>query len=209
MQDGGEPCRSRMREAIRATLLGGVVFIIPLVCVVVLVGKAFQIMKTIGTPLSRIMPVETLAGVAFVEIVTALLLFGCCLAAGLAARSQRGQILHRKLDEVLMNLLPGYAWVKGMTGDISDQDARQTFQAVLVQFDDQYQVGYMVDQINSDVVVVYLPGAPDARAGAITLVAAERLRSLDLDFGTVARLCKKLGQGAGELLGDVKFQKPA
>jgi len=46
-------------------------FLIPLVFVVVVVGKAFQIMKVVATPLGKLIPVESFAGYAVVELLTA------------------------------------------------------------------------------------------------------------------------------------------
>lgn len=194
-----------MRETIRTTFLGGVVFVVPLVCVFVLVGKAFEIMKLVGTPLSKVIPVSDVAGIPVAELMTGFLLFVCCLAAGLAAKSPVGRKLHRKLDSVLLELVPGYAWIKGMTGDISDQDARKLFQPVLVRFDDQYQIGYLADKAASRFATIYFPGAPNARSGTISIVETDRLKLLDLDFGTINKLCKKLGRGSGALFDEHTF----
>lgn len=96
--------------------------------------------------------------------------------------------------------------IRGMTGDISDQDARQTFLPVLVRFDDQYQIGYLADEIASRYATVYLPGAPNARSGSISIVETDRLEPLNLEFAVVNRLCKKLGRGSGELFDKHTFE---
>jgi hypothetical protein len=57
---------NRLRRLIRSTLIGGVLFLIPLVFAAVVVGKAFQIMRVIATPLGKLIPVEPLAGYAVV-----------------------------------------------------------------------------------------------------------------------------------------------
>ena len=44
---------------------------------------------------------------------------------GLIARSKKGRLLQSKVEEVLLNILPGYAWVKGMTGDLRDDEAEE------------------------------------------------------------------------------------
>lgn len=194
-----------MRETIRVTVLGGIVFLLPLVCVVVFMSKAFQIMKTLGTPLSKLIPVENLMGIAVVELLTGLLLFLACLLAGLVARSRPGKTLYKRLDAILLELIPGYSWIKGVTGDISDQEAQDSFTPVLIRFDDQYQLGYQVELLADDIAAVYVPGAPDARAGAVSYVTNDRIKVLDKDFGSVSRLSKKLGRGSSETLAGVRF----
>ena len=189
-----------MRETIRATLLGGVVFLVPLVCVVVFVGKAFSIMKTVGQPLANLIPVETVAGIAFIEVLTGLILFVCCLIAGLVARSPWGHTLHGKLDAVLLNVIPAYAWIKGVTADVGDNEIESDFRPVLVRFDDQYQLAFEVDRVGEELAAVYLPGAPDARAGAISYVEIDRVQPMETDFTTISRACKKLGRDSADLV---------
>ena len=189
-----------MREFIRTTLIGGILFLIPLVMVVVVFGKAFQILKIVAIPVDKLIPIESVAGFALVEVLTAVIMLLCCLMAGLVARSPWGRNVYGKIDTILLQLIPGYAWVKGVTGDISDEEAEDIFKPVLVRLDDQYQLGFEVDRTADGLVVVYIPGAPDARSGALSYVTADRIQPVDAGFKAIARTCKKLGRGSGELL---------
>ncbi len=98
-----------LARLIRTTLIGGVLFLIPLVFVVVFFGKAFQIMKVVATPLGKLIPVESFAGFAVVEILTAFIMILCCLLAGTLARSPWGRKANEKLDTILLQVIPGYA----------------------------------------------------------------------------------------------------
>lgn len=59
-----------MRQLIRTTLVGGIIFLIPLVFVVAVFGKAVQIMKSVAVPIGDLIPIESVAGVAIVPILT-------------------------------------------------------------------------------------------------------------------------------------------
>lgn len=185
-----------MRRLIGTTLIGGILFLIPLVFVVVVFGKAFQIMKVIATPLDALIETENFAGFAVVEILTVLIMIVCCLLAGMIARSPWGQKINKKLDAILLQMIPGYAWVKGMTGDIRDEDAEEALKPVLVKFDDQFQVAFEVDRATDGLVAVYLPGAPDPRSGAISYVTADRVKPVDTGFKDLVKICKNLGRGS-------------
>ena len=91
-----------LRRLTRTTLFGGVLFLIPLVFVVVFFGKAFQIMKVVATPVGKLIPVESIAGFAMVEILTAFITIVSCLLAGMLARSSWGKKVSQKLDSVLL-----------------------------------------------------------------------------------------------------------
>jgi len=75
-----------MREFIRTTLLGGLLFLIPLV-VVMVVGKAFEILKTVATPLANFIPIDSVGDFAIVQVLTTAIMLAACLLAGLIARS--------------------------------------------------------------------------------------------------------------------------
>ena len=100
----------RVRKLIGTTLIGGVIFLIPLVFIVAVLGKAIQIMKSVAVPLSKFIPVESVAGVAVVPILIGTILFLSWLLTGLFARSPWGKRLYAKVDNVLLQMIPGYAW---------------------------------------------------------------------------------------------------
>ena len=190
----------RTVEFLRLTLIGGVIFLIPLVIVVAAVGKAFQIMQVVAAPLNRLIPIESVAGFAFIDILTIVVMVLLCLIAGLAARSPWGRKMYAKLDELLLQMIPGYAWIKGVTGEISDDEAEATMKPVLARFDDLFQVGFEVDRTDDGLVVVYLPGAPDPRSGSLSYMTADRIQRIDAGFTDVSKSFKKLGRGSGAML---------
>ena len=189
-----------LQRLIRDTLIGGVLFLIPLVFVVVVFGKAFQIMKVVATPLGKLISIESFAGIAVVEILTVFIMILSCLLAGMLARCPWGKKLNEKLDVILLQMIPGYAWVKGMTGDIHDEDAEEVLKPVLVRFDDQFQLAFEVDRAADGLVAVYLPGSPDPRSGAVSYVTGDRIQSVDAGFKAVVKICKNLGRGSTAML---------
>jgi uncharacterized membrane protein len=189
-----------LQRLIRDTLIGGVLFLIPLVFVVVVFGKAFQIMKVVATPLGKLISIESFAGFAVVEILTVFIMVLCCLLAGMLARSPWGKKLNEKIDVILLQMIPGYAWVKGMTGEIHDEDAEEVLKPVLVRFDDQFQLAFEVDRAADGLVAVYLPGSPDPRSGAVSYVTGDRIQPVDAKFNAVVKVCKNLGRGSTAML---------
>jgi len=185
-----------MRKFILTTVLGGVLFLIPFVLVVVLLGKGFRIMRIVAEKVDLLLPWDTVASVPLVDVLAVLILISCCFFAGLAARSSRGRELQSRIDGLLLQVVPGYAWIKGMTGSVSDEEAAAGFKPVWVRLDDQYQVGFEVDRYESGLVAVFLPGAPDPRTGALSYVESDRVEDLDSNFNEVAKNFRRLGLGS-------------
>lgn len=97
-------------------------------------------------------------------------------------------------------MISGYAWVKGITGGIRDDDAEDLLKPVLVRFDDQTQLAFEVDRAADGLVAVYVPGAPDPRSGAVSYVTGDRVQAVNAEFKAVVKICKNLGRGSTEML---------
>ncbi len=195
----------KVSKFLRTTLIGGVLFLVPLVVAVAIIGKAFQIIKLLASPLSQLIPIETFAGFAFVNLLTVALMLLICLLAGMASRSAPAQKLYEKVDNLLLQLIPGYAWIKGAADEIGGTDAEKLFKPVLVRFDDQYQLGLETNR-NDEWAAVYLPGAPDFRSGSLSYVELERVSPVDAGLKQINRTLQKLGR-TSEVLKTAEFKR--
>jgi uncharacterized membrane protein len=198
-----------MRKFILTTVLGGVLFLIPFVLIVVLLGKGFMIMRTIAEKMDVLLPWDLVAGLPIVDVLAVLFLISCCFIAGLVARSSWARDLRNRVDDLLLQLIPGYAWIKGMTGNVSNEDAAAGFKPVWIRLDDQYQVGYEVERCEGDLVAVFLPGAPDPRTGTLSYVESDRIENLDSSFNEVTKNFRRLGMGSAAKISQSKIPTQA
>lgn len=198
-----------MRKFILTTVLGGVLFLIPFVLVVVLLGKGFMIMRTIAEKVDMLLPWDSVAGLPIVDVLAVLFLISCCFIAGLVARSSWARDLRNRVDDLLLQLVPGYAWIKGMTGSVSNEEAATGFKPVWIRLDDQYQVGFEVERCEGDLVAVFLPGAPDPRTGTLSYVESDRIEDLDSSFNEVSKNFRTLGMGSAAKISQSKIPTQA
>ncbi|MGB6376480.1 MAG: DUF502 domain-containing protein [Syntrophobacteria bacterium] len=198
-----------MRKFILTTVLGGVLFLIPFVLVVVLLGKGFMIMRTIAEKVNMFLPLDSVAGLPIVDVLAVLFLISCCFIAGLVARSSWARDLRNRIDDLLLQLVPGYAWIKGMTGSVSKEEAAAGFKPVWIRLDDQYQVGFEVERCEGDLVAVFLPGAPDPRTGTLSYVESDRIEDLDSSFNDVSKNFRRLGMGSAAKISQSKIPTQA
>ena len=186
---------------IKTTIFGGLVFLIPLVFLVGVVGKAVQMMMLVAEPVSRLFPDHVVGGIALVNL---LALFGvllACFLAGLVAQSRIGKRLFRSVDDTLMLLIPGYALLKHrIVSTIRDEEEQSLLKSVLVRFDDQYQIAFEVERVDRGLVAVFLPGAPDPWSGSIVFVEEDRVEPLEIDTHTATQALQRLGRGSAQML---------
>lgn len=181
---------------IKITIIGGIVFLVPVVVILVVVGKAFHIMQQVAQPLGRLLPVESIGGIAIANLLALIAVLLICFAAGLVARSAQARRVYQSIDNGLL-AIPGYAFIKAFADNLKmDEAAAKTLQPVLVQFDDNAQMGFEVERLNDGQVVVFLPGAPDPWSGSVAYFSASRIRALDLTVPQAVSHIRRLGRGA-------------
>jgi len=83
--------RNRRTHAIRTTIVGGLLFLIPFVVVVAVVGKTYAVMSKIAQPIADATGIDHVGFVAIIDLVTLLLTLMLCYLAGLVAVSERGR----------------------------------------------------------------------------------------------------------------------
>ena len=185
---------------VKTTALGGVIFLLPLVLVVAFVSRAHEMMKPIGQALAEAFPVGPVGGHLYADILAMLVLVLISLLAGLLAKSSLFDDFYKKLDETMLQLIPGYAWIRGVIGTMSDAEAEQILKPVLAKLDDQSVIGFEVERSSRGLVTVFLPGAPDPRSGTVAFIMADRIEPIDASFMVVAKSMKILGRGSASLL---------
>jgi uncharacterized membrane protein len=182
------------------TLIGGVVFLLPLVVVLYVLGQGLTLMTRAAQPLIALLPYQTLGGVALVSIAAFVLLVLLCFGAGMLARAALGRALSDRFETRLQTVYPRYAVIKAMSQGLHGALGQRVLEPVLVSFDDHQSIAFRVERLDDGRAVLYLPGAPDAWSGSVVLAAPERIEPLDIDSAALARSLQSLGLGTAALL---------
>ncbi|MDG1732742.1 MAG: DUF502 domain-containing protein [Thalassotalea sp.] len=184
---------------LKNTIKGGFLFLMPVIIFVMILGKAYEIMLKVAEPLGELVPIDVVGGVAVANIMADIFIVLLCFVAGLFASSRLGKKLFSILDDKLMLLIPGYAYLKSVTEGLTGaSDETNALKPVMVRFDDQLQIGYEVERTTEDLVVVFFPGAPDPRSGGIAYVNAERIEPINDNFIGVLGSLKRFGKGSSK-----------
>ncbi len=197
-----------MFKFIKTSLLGGLVFLTPIVILIFVLGKAYKIMLMVAKPLAKIVPVESIMGVAAVNIIAGLIILIICFLAGMFAKSAMGKGVFNFLDDKLTALFPGYSYLKSAAESIKGESEHgKSLKPVLVAFDDHILVAFKVEQTVGDMVVVYIPGSPDPRAGSVVMVEEDRVSPVDQDFLSVLNSLKRFGLDSKDLVNLEQIQQ--
>jgi uncharacterized membrane protein len=184
---------------LKTTLIGGVVFLFPLIVLLYVLGQGVALVKGVAQPLAAVLPVEQVGGIAVVTPAALVLLLLLCYGARLLARAAFARKLSAGFEARLNTLYPRYTVIKAMTQGLHGAAVQKVLQPVLVNFDDHQAVAFDMDRLADGRVVIYLPGAPDVWGGTVVLVASERVQPLAIDVGALTNTLRSLGTGSAAL----------
>jgi len=197
-----------MKKFLVTAAIGGMLFLIPVVFVVLIFGKAFQIMTKVAEPIIRVLPEDHIAGIGLVNIVAALLILLLCVITGLVAKGPMAQSFYKKIDGVLAELVPSYIWTRTVAKNLAGDVDTERFKPVVVRLDDQLVLAFEMERGADGLVVVFMPGAPDVHSGTVAYVTADRVEPLSTSLLVINRTLKQMGRGALSLLAEKPCPTP-
>lgn len=186
-----------MKEFLKTTIVGGVIFLLPVAMILLILSHARRLAGKVAEPISNALHFEhAIAGVGGVTILAVLLLIIVSFAAGLIARTRPGRRVTQWLETSFLGNLPQYQLVKSMSEGLAQIEGAHDLQPVLINIDDGWQIGYMLEPLDNGWVAVFVPQAPTPMSGNVMYVPAERTKPLNMTMVQAGMIVKRLGLGS-------------
>jgi uncharacterized membrane protein len=189
----------------KTTLIGGLLFLIPLGVIIVVLKHVMQIATKVAAPLAAHFPVSQFAGVTAVTLLAALVLLLIAFIAGLLAGTRLGRRMSSWFEESILGGLPQYRMAKSMAEGFTQIESGTGMHPVLVRTDEGWQLAYRLEELPGDWVAVFLPQAPTPMSGDVVYVPAHRIRALPFGMPVAMKLVKSLGVGSAQALQGVNL----
>lgn len=190
-----------MLKLVKTTVLGGVIFLLPLAVLGFILGKILATAEKLAEPLSDKLPVSSIAGVSATIILAVVGLFVVSFLAGLFARTRIAQTTVKQLEARVLSRVPAYGLIKSLGTDIISPEQEAARRVVLVRFDDAWQIGIkLADAGEESHTVIFLPDSPTAHTGAVMIVETSRLLETDIPLRKAMSVMSVRGLGLQELL---------
>ena len=189
-----------MVKFLKTTLIGGIVFMVPIIIFIAIIGKAIKLTNKLAAPVSALIPVDAVGNIAVADLLAPLIILLICFLAGLAAKSTLARKSVSNLESRVFSKIPVYGFVKSKIDAIVQPEEAEGLEPVLVRFDDYWQIALEVERIPGGKVTIYLPGAPDPWSGSVCYVTEDRIQPLELTLLPVFRTLRGLGKGSNEQL---------
>jgi uncharacterized membrane protein len=187
-------------DFLKSTLVGGLIFLLPLVVIVFVIGKALTLSMKVAEPMAGVLPVDSVAGIALANVVGLVVIMLLCFVAGLAARNSLASSAVREAETRFLWKIPAYSFVKGITDSFGGDEGTATMKPVLAKLDDASQLAFEVERLDDGRVVVYVPGAPDPWSGGILVMTEDRIEPLPITMVAAVQNLRALGRGTTAIL---------
>ena len=189
-----------MLRFFRATVVGGILFLVPVIVLTIVISKAFQIARAAVRPLSEMIPVESVGGVTLAKLMAIALILLFCFLAGLFARTTAARRMINWIEASLLSNLPGYSVMKGMGESAAGVESDKPHEPVLARIEDAWQIAFLIERIEGGNVAVFVPGAPSPWSGSVYFMTEDRIKPLDAPVMPALSCLRRLGIGANALL---------
>ncbi|HET9686131.1 MAG TPA: DUF502 domain-containing protein [Pseudolabrys sp.] len=195
-------------KVLKTTIVGGLLFLLPLVLVVLLLSHALRFAGKAVGPISEFLTLDKVFGPAAEESLAVLILVFISLAAGLIARTRFGRDIMRRTENSFLGGLPQYRLVKSVAEGFAQIENAENLKPVLVNIEEGWQIGYLLESLQTGWVVVFLPQAPTPMSGNVMYLPEGRVRPLAISMVETMSLVKHMGIGSSKALATADLALP-
>jgi uncharacterized membrane protein len=183
-----------------ALIVKGILFfLIPIIVLIVVIEKAFTIIRELLYPIKSHIPEDGIFGIGMISLLSIFLLLGISFIAGLWAENKKNKTIMPKLEEILSTIIPGYALLKTQTNEAFG-DAPDNWKSILVVENEDYKIGIEIERNENGYSTVFFPDPADTKSGELKIIPSNKVEVLDISINKLSVLIKKYGLGSTSLI---------
>src|SRR5262245_448815 len=136
-----------VREFVVETLVSGALLALPVYLVVLLVLRALKSLSILVRPLAAL--VSQVVPKPAAEYALGLLgLVLICFALGVAVRTRLGRVIRDRIETSILDKIPGYTVVRGLTNQLCGQEEETRWKPALVEMGSSLQCAFIIEEID-------------------------------------------------------------
>lgn len=182
-------------EKVKQNCISGILFLLPVLILLLLLKKVFGYFSKFGGGIAKTIGLDKTMGPIAADFVGALILLLVIYGCGYLVRLAFFQRISDGIDAKLKEVIPGYEKHKEIAKkQLVDEPKVETDIAVLVQFGEYWQPGFLVEQNDQGEAVVKIPYSDGN--GIICIVPIQKIKILkDTTLAAMKATVKASGKG--------------
>ena len=196
---------SNARDYITARIVTGLLIVVPAYLAILLLLQGMKSVGSLVRPVAGLVP----EWVPAERLLSLLLVLALCLVVGIAVRTRAGRLARRQLESNVLERLPGYGLIKSLTLRLTGDGEEHEWQPVLVELEDALVPAFVIEELDDGRFTVFVPSVPTPLAGAVYILARERVHLLDIPFTQAISTISRWGSGSKELVAAMQSANPS
>ena len=193
---------------LRITVLGGVLFLTPIVVIAFILGKAFDLARRGLKPMATIIPDRFVSGETMEAILAIVLIAILCFLAGLFARTRPAQRIMAALESSVLSKVPAYEYLKQAGASVMGLGETADHPVVFAQLGGAWRIAVQTGVVGGGLVAIFVPNSPNPMSGSVFLVAADSVHPTDVPLAAAMGCLRRCGAGSEALLGELAPRAP-
>jgi uncharacterized membrane protein len=177
-------------------LAGGFLALLPMYLTALLLLKAMKSLGKVTRPLARLLP-DWLPAEAAISLLLVLIL---CFLVGLVIRTSMGKAAAARIEDSLVQKIPGYGMFRGMTRQLAGENQERSWKPALAEIENALVPAFIIEELDDGRFTVLVPSVPTPLAGAIYILSPERVHPLNIPFQRAVLTLTRWGTGSRDLV---------
>ena len=188
-----------MKQTMRAVwkaLIRGLLLVVPVYLAILLLLKGMKSVAKLVQPFTALLP----DWVPAEELLSLLLVLAICAVIGATVGTRIGRGARQWLERSVFERIPGYGVIRSLTRQMSGVSRENTWTAALIEIEDALVPGFIIEEFEDGRYTVFVPSIPTPFAGAVYVLARQRVHPVDVPFTDALRVISRWGSGAKDLV---------
>ena len=188
-------------KSVKTLLLGGILFFIPLIILILILEKAFKLANVLLGPIVSFLEGKSLFGLGLEIIISIAVIVFVILLGGIISRMAIARYSINRIENAVLSKVPGYNIIKSIIDNIGMIEKEEdSLKVVIAEVDDGWKFGFLSEELDDGKSAVFLPDAPNPWSGSLVYLAPEQITRTDIPITSVMKYLRTLGKGSNEWL---------
>lgn len=184
-----------MKKIFQVFIIGCLFVVIPILVVVLLVGKAIQLLRPIGHIVTEFFNLQSFFGTAAVTIVCLIMIVLLCAFFGVLLQRGFIKVWSNTFEERLFYFLPTFQMLKYRVVKAEKYKERHFWKPILLKDGDFYNIALITDESSDTFLTVYIPDAPKMDAGEIRYMLKDDVEYHEITMKEAMNALHSFGKG--------------
>ena len=185
-----------LRDFLMNAVIGGVLIVLPIYLAVLLLLKGMQTIAGLVRPIAALLP----ASIPAADLLALVLVLLVCAVVGVAVRTRAGKAVRGRVEAAVFGKLPGYGLFRSLTQQLTGRSEGSAWKPALAEIEDALVPAFIVEELDDGRYTIFVPSVPTPLAGAVYVLARDRVHPIDVPFTQAVKAVSQWGSGAKDLV---------